>query len=31
MKDDGEQMPETEIINVAKSKWAVFKCKGNQK
>ena len=30
MKDDDEQMPETEIINVAKSKWVVFKCKGNQ-
>ncbi|MCI8310493.1 MAG: AraC family transcriptional regulator [Clostridia bacterium] len=30
MKKDDEQIPGTEIINVSKSKWVVFKCKGNQ-
>lgn len=30
MQDDDKQIPETEIINVAKSKWVIFKCKGNK-
>ncbi len=30
MEENDEQMPETEIIDVAKSKWVVFKCEGNK-
>lgn len=29
MEENDEQIPETEIIDVAKSKWVVFKCEGN--
>lgn len=30
MQEDDEQIPGTEIINVDKSKWVVFKCEGNK-
>lgn len=30
MEENDKQIPETEIINVAKSKWVVFKCEGNK-
>lgn len=30
IKENDEQIPGTDIINVAKSKWVVFECEGNK-